>query len=166
MKSDDILCRALRLAAEAHAGQVDKQGRPCVLHVLRVMLSPWLESDEERALAAVHDIKEDDPDYWDVAAAELPDTLLAAVDAISRGPSETYSAYIQRCGRHPLARRVKLADLDDNITRLDALPADEALRLGKRYRKAREVLLSMDADDQCPICPSGLTFPFPTECPE
>jgi (p)ppGpp synthase/HD superfamily hydrolase len=34
-----ILERAIAIAAEAHAGQIEKAGAPCVLHPMRVMLA-------------------------------------------------------------------------------------------------------------------------------
>ena len=38
--------KAIKIAVEAHTGQVDKGGNPYILHPLRVMLS--LNSEEER----------------------------------------------------------------------------------------------------------------------
>jgi len=132
------LCLALSLAAQAHKSQTDKQGEPYILHVLRVVLSPRLETDEERALAAVHDIKEDNPNYWNLVLTYFDDEFLAAVDAISRQPNETYFDYIKRCGENPLARRVKLADLDDNI--FDRL-TPEMGDLRARYIRAHTMLI-------------------------
>jgi (p)ppGpp synthase/HD superfamily hydrolase len=52
--------RAIAIAAEAHAGQVDKAGAPYVLHPLRMMLT--LSSNAERIVAVLHDVVEDCPD--------------------------------------------------------------------------------------------------------
>jgi (p)ppGpp synthase/HD superfamily hydrolase len=49
--------RAIAIAAEAHAGQVDKAGAPYVLHPLRMMLR--MSSIDERIVAALHDVCED-----------------------------------------------------------------------------------------------------------
>jgi hypothetical protein len=46
--------RAIAIAAEAHAGQVDKAGAPYVLHPLRMMLR--MSSIDERIVAALHDV--------------------------------------------------------------------------------------------------------------
>jgi len=48
---------AIFLAVQAHRGQVDKAGRPLILHALRVMLR--LESEEERIIGVLHDAVED-----------------------------------------------------------------------------------------------------------
>ena len=49
--------KAIKIAAEAHTGQVDKGGNPYILHPLRVMLS--LETEEERIVGVLHDVVED-----------------------------------------------------------------------------------------------------------
>jgi len=139
-ETSDKLCLALSLAAQAHKSQTDKQGQPYILHILRVVLSQRLETDTERALAAVHDIKEDNSNYWNIVQTYFDDEFLDAVDAISRQPDEPYFDYIKRCRENTLARRVKLADLDDNISRLILLPLEESRRLGDRYRRAYTML--------------------------
>ena len=48
---------AIKIAVEAHAGQVDKGGSPYILHPLRVMLS--LDREEERIVGVLHDVMED-----------------------------------------------------------------------------------------------------------
>jgi (p)ppGpp synthase/HD superfamily hydrolase len=53
--------RAITIAAEAHAGQVDKAGAPYVLHPLRMMLR--MSSIDEHIVAALHDVCEDCPGW-------------------------------------------------------------------------------------------------------
>ena len=43
--------RAIQIAAEAHAGQVDKGGAPYILHPLRVMMA--METEDERIAAVL-----------------------------------------------------------------------------------------------------------------
>jgi (p)ppGpp synthase/HD superfamily hydrolase len=50
---------AISIAAQAHAGQLDKAGAPFILHPLRVMLR--VDGDEERMAAVLHDVVEDSP---------------------------------------------------------------------------------------------------------
>ena len=49
--------KAIKIAVEAHTGQVDKGGNPYILHPLRVMLS--LDTEEERIVGVLHDVVED-----------------------------------------------------------------------------------------------------------
>jgi hypothetical protein len=71
---------------------------------------------------------------------------VAAVDALTRRDDETYDAFIARLAGNPLAARVKLADLEDNLDlrRLPALTEHDHERLG-RYHQAWERLRTVAA---------------------
>jgi GTP diphosphokinase / guanosine-3',5'-bis(diphosphate) 3'-diphosphatase len=45
--------RAIAIAAEGHAGQVDKAGEPYILHPLRVMLSCATQDERSRAIQMI-----------------------------------------------------------------------------------------------------------------
>jgi len=64
----------------------------------------------------------------------LGETVVAAVDHLTRRKGESCEAFIQRLKPHPLARKVKLADLKDLGRLPDPQPKDLE-RLG-RYQKA------------------------------
>jgi (p)ppGpp synthase/HD superfamily hydrolase len=126
---------AILLAAQAHHGQADRNGQPYVLHVLRVMFR--LETEHERMAGVLHDVVEDTPSTLaELRALGYPEEVVAAVDCLSRRPDETYEAFIARAAANPLARRVKLADLEDNmdLRRLTALTERDRERL-QRYLK-------------------------------
>ncbi|MGQ9684061.1 MAG: GTP pyrophosphokinase [Anaerolineae bacterium] len=131
---------ALQIAAEAHAGQTDKAGAPYILHPLRMMLA--VEGEMERVAALLHDVIEDGGYTLEhLARLGIPQRVLQAVDALTRRAGESYEAFVQRAAADPIARTVKIADLQDNmdIRRLPALGAEEVERL-QRYRRAWEVL--------------------------
>jgi hypothetical protein len=66
--------------------------------------------------------------------------VVDAVDALSlRKGMETYFEYIHRCGQNPVARLVKLADLDDNSDPNRRF-GDRFESLLERYEKARAIL--------------------------
>jgi hypothetical protein len=106
---------SIALAAHAHAGHVDKGGAPYILHPLRVMLA--MKTDEERIVAVLHDVVEDCPHFplqtlWGMGyTAEV----IEALDCLTRGRDEPYEAFIARCKGNEIARRVKIADLRDNL---------------------------------------------------
>jgi (p)ppGpp synthase/HD superfamily hydrolase len=132
--------RAIVIAAEAHAGQFDKGGAPYILHPLRVMLS--MDSIEERIVAVLHDVIEDTSWTLERLRAEgFSDDVLQALDALTRRAEESYDSFVQRVGRNPLARSVKLADLVDNcnLRRIAAPTQRDRARL-ERYRRAIEQL--------------------------
>lgn len=122
--------RALRIAAEAHEGQVDKEGLPYILHPLRVMM--LVEGDEARMVAVLHDVVEDTAvTHDDLRRAGFSEPVLEAVRRVTHLPGESYADYVARCKGDAIARRVKLADLSDNsrldrtIIRPDRIEADK-----------------------------------------
>ncbi|KAF0866370.1 GTP pyrophosphokinase [Pseudomonas sp. LD120] len=128
--------RAIAIATQAHAGQVDKGGAPYILHPLRVMLR--LSQPQERVVAVLHDVLEDSPvTLAELRAEGFSDELLDALVALTKAEGEDYPAFIQRAAQNPLARAVKLADLAENsdLSRIPA-PGDEDLQRLEKYRQA------------------------------
>ena len=131
-----MLEKAIRLAAEAHSGQRDKAGGPYILHPLRMMFT--MDTPAERMVAVLHDIVEDTG--WTLEALRregFPEDIVEAVACLTRQQDESYEAFIERAAQHPIARRVKLADLEDNmdVRRLETLTQKDQSRLA-RYLKA------------------------------
>jgi (p)ppGpp synthase/HD superfamily hydrolase len=131
---------AIALAVQAHRGQVDKVGQSYVLHVLRVMFR--VETEQERIVAVLHDVIED-TSYTsdDLLALGFSEELLAALDCLTRRSTETYEQFIERVAANPLARRVKLADLEDNMDmrRLPAVTEKDRERLDRYIRSWRRL---------------------------
>jgi (p)ppGpp synthase/HD superfamily hydrolase len=139
-----LLGDAIAMAAEAHQGQVDKAGEPYILHPLRVMfrIREAGHRVEVQAAAVLHDVVEDSGVTLEDIAALSPE-VAALVDAVTRRPDEPYPDFIHRAGKDPEARAVKVADLEDNLSRIDQLARvspERAERLRKRYERALEVL--------------------------
>lgn len=135
---------AIALASEAHAGQVDKDGKPYIDHPRRVMES--LTDELARIVAALHDVVEDCADRgYDLAflaARGVPADALGAVEAMTKRPGEQLEVYWARVAANPLARAVKLADIADNSdeTRLAALPVAQQDWFRTKYARARAAL--------------------------
>ena len=113
-------------------------------HSRRVTWRVWGLADE-MTVAILHDFVEDG---GQVNALEylrdevkLSGHIIEAVDAISRRDGETYFEYIQRVKANPLATRVKLADIEDNLTGRENPPKPS---LRDRYEKAKRILLEME----------------------
>lgn len=126
------------LAIACHLGRTDKGGRPYLLHPLRVMSR--LETEAEWCAALLHDVVEDGPvTLEDLRERGFSPEVVAAVDGLTRRKGEAYEAYVERAGGIPIARRVKLADLADNldVTRLPELGEEELERLARYHRAWR-----------------------------
>ena len=137
---EDMLERAVMMAARAHRGQKDKGGQPYLLHALRVMLG--CGSITEKTTAALHDTLEDTPlTAAELAAEGFPPDVVEAVVCLTRGKGEEYADYIERVCRNRLAARVKLADLTDNLdwNRLPELEERDFRRLERYIRAKRRI---------------------------
>ena len=131
---------AIEYAAKAHKGQKDKSNLPYILHPLSVMLQ--MDTDEERILALCHDIAEDTSKSPHEIACDLGmdsewETLL---DVLTHKKSVPYLDYIKTIKLYPAAVKVKLADLEHNLSRLKNLPNEDQARLLKKYNSGIEAL--------------------------
>ena len=127
--------KAIEIAVRAHAGQKCKDGTPYVLHPLRLMSR--MNTEEERMAAVLHDVVEDTHvTFEDLRAAGIPENVLEAVRLLTHEKETPYEDYVERLKNHPVARRVKLADLQDNsdIRRLKGIEDKDVERLRKYYR--------------------------------
>ena len=132
------LARAISIAAQVHEQQTDKANSPYILHPLRMMMR--METDTEKIVAILHDVVEDG-EGWSferLRGEGFSDDVLAALECVTKRPEEkdAYDAFIRRAAVNPIARRVKLADLEDNldIKRIGALTQEDVKRVEKYHR--------------------------------
>lgn len=136
---DNTIELALIMAAEAHFGQVDKLGRPYILHVIAVVNT--CETLPQKIVAALHDIVEDTPIQLSDLEKRFPAEIVAAVDAITHREDEPREVYLQRVKANPLALAVKKADVAHNMSRLAALEGTEHhARLVAKYEETTRLL--------------------------
>lgn len=147
MKSTpELLSRAVAIAAAAHEGQRDKAGAAYILHPIRMMMVA--STDDERIVAMLHDVVEDSE--WTLAglrAEGFPEHILAGIEAITRRENETYDEYIRRVAQNPIALRVKILDIEDNmsVSRLTDITDGDVERL-RRYLASRRTLAELAAN--------------------
>ena len=133
---------AIQLAAEAHAGQQDKAGKPYILHPIRVMLS--VSTSDEQIAAILHDTVEDTAvTYEQLSEAGFSAEIISAVKALTKLDGESRVEAARRAVKHPIARQVKLADVKDNldISRIPHLTDKDHARLDE-YKLVQEILRS------------------------
>ena len=140
------LDRAIRIAVKAHKAQTDKYGNPYILHPLRVM--GMGRTDEERIVGVLHDVVEDTDWTLDALRREgFTERIIAALECVTKkSDHEDYDAFVARTRTNPLAIRVKLNDLSDNmdIRRMDKVKEKDVKRLNKYLRAYK--LLATDLD--------------------
>ena len=126
---------AVSIAARAHRGQKDKAGAPYLLHPLRLMLR--MTSEAAMIAAVLHDVVEDTDWTLERLREEgFSDEVLEAVDCLTHREGEGYQEFVERVRTNPIARLVKIADLEDNmnIRRISHLGAKDLERLEKYHR--------------------------------
>ena len=132
--------QAIVIAVEAHRGQKDRSGAPYILHPLRMMFR--VQTEAERMAAVLHDVVEDTA--WTLEALRehgFPDEVVDAVDHLTRREGESYEDFVTRAAAHPVARRVKVADLEDNmdVRRTGTLGERDVERLTRYLRAWRRL---------------------------
>lgn len=129
-----ILGRAIAVAASAHQDQLDKNGTAYMLHPIRIMLK--MGSEEQMIAAVLHDVIEDtDWTLEQLSAEGFSMRIIELVDLLSRRDDETYADFIERLSADPVAIKIKLADLEDNmdLTRLPEITDKDISRLKRNH---------------------------------
>lgn len=98
----------------AHKGQVDKAGKPYILHPIRLMFK--MSSENEMIAAVLHDVVEDtDWTMEKLIAEEFDQEVITAVRLLTHDKTVPYKNYIEAIKTNKIALKVKLADLEDNL---------------------------------------------------
>ena len=135
---------AIKMAFQAHQGQIDKAGLPYILHPIH--LAEQMQTEEETCVALIHDIFEDsDQIYVDLITKTFSNEIVDALKLLTHDKSISYFDYILsiKNSKNQSAINVKLADLKHNsdLTRLDKVTEKDIAR-NKKYLKAIEILNS------------------------
>lgn len=133
-----------------HKEQKDKGGMPYVFHPFSV--AQQMETEEETVVALLHDVIEDsrytleDIKYtFQQRGEELRGGETQALKLLTRNKEEDYFDYINRIKWQPIARKVKIADLKENLNSDRMGFANE--QLIKRYIKALKILIPEGGSD-------------------
>lgn len=134
--------KAMKMCYEAHQGQFDKGGVPYVFHPMHI--AEQMDTEEEICVALLHDVLED-TNYTveDICALGFPDSVIEAINCITRPKGMDYIEYIKQVKKNNIATKVKLADIENNSDeqRL-SLCISDVEKLRKRYKLAKKELLN------------------------
>ncbi len=141
---------AIKIASEAHVGQFDRQGLPYIMHPLAVMNR--CDAIEEKIVAILHDVLEDCKQITkEILQAEgISSELIKEILLLTRTEDVKYSDYIYKISKSKIARRVKMADLQEN-SRLDRMyePLNEKhIEKKVKYMKSYVKLLTADKESE------------------
>ena len=133
--------RAIQIAVEAHAGAKDRGGKAYILHPISVMMR--CETDEEKIVAILHDVVEDTDWTFEALREEgFTETIIEALKTVTKhSDDEDYDEFIQRSLKNEIGRKVKIADLRENldVTRIGEL-ADKDIERINKYKRALKTL--------------------------
>ena len=122
-----------------HLGQRDKAGMPYFLHPLAVM--ERVDKFDEKVVALLHDVIEDTHYKEEQLYEDFPKHIADAVMAMSKLEGEVYADFVLRAKADPIARVVKIADMEHNMSDRGVKIKDSLMQ---RYVKNLAVLKKDD----------------------
>lgn len=131
---------ALKLCFDAHKNQTDKSGMPYVFHPFH--LAEQMKDEDTTIVALLHDVVED-TDYTiaDLKQMGFPFNVIEALEMLTHNDDTPYMEYVAKIKKNPIAKVVKLADLEHNsdLSRLDTVN-EKALKQKEKYGQAIRLL--------------------------
>jgi (p)ppGpp synthase/HD superfamily hydrolase len=138
------LKRAIEIATKAHDGDTDKYGASYINHVTKVMNMG--KTVNEKIVGVLHDVIEDTNwTFEDLEKEGFTKEIIDALKCVTKTSDvEEYEEFINRVKINPLAIKVKLNDLRDNmdIRRMPEVLESDLKRLNK-YLKAYNELINL-----------------------
>ena len=138
----ELTNKAMRIAYAAHHGQVDKCGIPYIFHP--IALAQSMDDEVSCCAALLHDVVEDTAITMEELEKEFPPEVIEVLRLLTHDDGEEYYAYVRRIKAHPIARKVKLADLAHNSDQTRCVGSGltpERLAYWKvKYEKATKIL--------------------------
>ncbi len=139
----ELTNKAMKIAYAAHHGQVDYNGIPYIFHPLH--LAESMDDEIACCAALLHDVVEDTDVTMEDLAREFPADVIDVLKLLTHDDDVEYFDYVRRIREHPVAKKVKLADLAHNSDQTRCVGSDlteEQLAYWKqKYQKAVSILM-------------------------
>ena len=139
----ELTNKALRFAYAAHHGQLDYNGIPYIFHPLH--LAEQMDDVVSCCAALLHDVVEDTPVTLEELSREFPREVTEVVSLLTHRETDDYFTYLAKIKNHPIATKVKLADIAHNSDQSRCIGcglSEEKLASWRdKYRRATEFLL-------------------------
>lgn len=134
--------KAMKLAYEAHHGQLDYNDMPYVFHPYH--LAEQMTDEVTTCAALLHDLVEDTDWTIEQLEKEFPPEVTQAVSLLTHDEKTDYFDYVRAIKGNPVAKAVKLADLAHNSDQSRCvgsdIPEEKLARWREKYRRAKEIL--------------------------
>ncbi len=135
--------KAMKLAYAAHHGQVDYNNIPYIFHPYH--LAEQMKDEITCTVALLHDVVEDTDVTMEELEKEFPMEVIEALKLMTHSPETDYFDYVKKIKTNPIAKIVKLADLEHNSDKarnvgLD-IPKEKLDFWDYKYAKAKAILM-------------------------
>ena len=138
----ELTNKALRIAYNAHHGQVDYNGIPYIFHPIH--LAEQMEDEISCCAALLHDVVEDTAVTMADLSREFPEEVMAVLRLLTHEEGVPYFDYVRKIKANPIAVKIKLADIAHNSDQTRCVGSDlteEQLTYWRdKYSKARAIL--------------------------
>jgi len=132
-----MLTKAIKIAATAFENDYDKGGVPYIMHLLYVMHKVKHLGEVAMICAILHDLIEDKYkegyDFDFLRKEGFSEEVIQILIFVTHLDAEPYMDYIKKLSFNPIAKAIKMADLEHNtkVSRLKSLRKKDFDRLEK-----------------------------------
>ena len=133
--------KALHICFCAHKDQMDKSGVPYVFHPFHV--AERMKDEDSTVAALLHDVVEDtDYTFEQLEAEGFGENVMEALRLLTHQSGvfteEDYLQYVLKLKQNPIARAVKIADLEHNsdLSRFGSDITERDIMRAAKYQKA------------------------------
>lgn len=138
----EMTIRAMKLAYDAHQGQLDKSGMPYIFHPYH--LAEQMDDEVSCTVALLHDVAEDTPITLEELEKLFPPAVIIPLRLLTHQEGVPYEDYVRAIKQDPIAKKVKLADIRHNSDQsrciLSDIPPQKLLYWQEKYNKALMLL--------------------------
>lgn len=135
--------KAMKIAYDAHHGQLDCNGVPYIFHPYH--LAEQMSNEIATCVALLHDVIEDTDITIEQLENDFPKEVTEAVKLLTHDNNTDYFEYVRAIKSNPVAKAVKMVDLMHNlnqsrITDCNAVSAEKLEYWQEKYTKALRIL--------------------------
>ena len=139
----EMTIKAMKIAYEAHLGQLDYSDVPYIFHPYH--LAEQMDDEVSCTVALLHDVVEDTPITLSDLEQIFPAQVVEIVRLLTHDEGVDYFDYIREIKKNPIATKVKLEDLKHNSDESRSigsnLSEEQLLYWKAKYAKAKVILL-------------------------
>lgn len=145
----ELTNKAMRIAYDAHHGQVDKAGQPYIFHPMH--LAEQMTDEITTCAALLHDVAEDTDITLDDLAKEFPKEVIDVLRLLTHEDGTDYYEYVRGIKGNPAAMAVKLADIAHNSDQTRFAGCAGITEAGLKYfqeKYAKAVAILTETDEK------------------